>query len=187
MTERSALYALGALSRDETREFEMHIERGCEVCGEDLEAFQIVVEKLGHAPLAEHPPARVRASLFAELAEERNAGRLETSGESITVRFDAGRWREISKGAYVKRLFVDKTRRRVTMLYKLLPGASLPAHRHHETEECFVLEGDYRVNDEVLGPGDYHCALPGSIDRTLYTVGGTMFLLVGPEKYDLLK
>jgi anti-sigma factor ChrR (cupin superfamily) len=188
----AALYALGALPQDEARAFETHLAGGCELCNANLEAFQTVVGKLVFGALEEHPPPRARARLFAELAEEMAVNRPDTGpppgpfGQSLTVRLDAGEWKEISGGAFVKRLFVDKTKNTVTSLYKLLPGAHLPAHRHTGIEECIVLEGDYHVNDEVLGPGDYHCALPGSIDLTLYTVGGTMFLIVAPEKCELL-
>lgn len=184
--ERAALYTLGALSIDETREFETHIERGCEECSESLKSFQIVVERLALGASPEQPPARARSRLLAEIEREASTNRPDLFGESLTVRFDTGEWKEISSGAFVKRLFVDKTRKTVTSLYRLMPGASLPAHRHLGVEECLVLEGDYHLNDEVLGPGDYHCALPGSIDRKLTTVGGTMFLIVGPQKYDLL-
>jgi hypothetical protein len=34
----------------------------------------------------------------------------------LTIRFDTGGWKEISKGAFVKRLFVDKARNTVTSL-----------------------------------------------------------------------
>lgn len=179
----AALYALGALSKDEARAFEMHLAAGCEPCGASVKAFQVVVEKLGFGAPVEQPPSRLRARLFAELEEER----ADATGESLTIRFDTGEWKEISKGAFVKRLFVDKARNTVTSLYRLLPGARLPAHRHLGIEECIVIEGDYHINDEVLGAGDYHCALPGSADRSLYTVGGTMFLIVAPERCELLK
>jgi anti-sigma factor ChrR (cupin superfamily) len=178
---QAALYALGALSQDEARAFETHLAGGCEMCNANLESFQTVAGKLVFGALEEHPPLRARARLFAELAEE------ATAKQSLTVRLDAGEWKEITDGAFVKRLFVDRAKNTVTSLYKLLPGARLPAHRHIGIEECIVIEGDYHINDEVLGPGDYHCALPGSIDRTLYTVGGTLFLIVAPEKCELLK
>jgi anti-sigma factor ChrR (cupin superfamily) len=185
---QASLYAFGVLPEDEARAFELHLAEGCKVCEAEVQTFQLVVEKLGFgAPLVE-PPAELHARLFDELTQQTTrqpapAATKPTLGNSLTIRADEGEWREKFAGVFIKRLFKDEAKGTVTTLYKLLPGASLPMHRHIGAEECLVLEGDYHINGEVLGAGDYHCALPDSVDETLYTIGGTMFLLVSPERY----
>ena len=66
------------------------------------------------------------------------------------------------------------------MLLKMLPGASLPQHHHDGVEQCYVLEGDFRVGGETYGAGDFQCALPGSTHQPIHTVGGALVLIVAP-------
>jgi anti-sigma factor ChrR (cupin superfamily) len=73
----------------------------------------------------------------------------------------------------------------VTSLYKLLPGAHVPMHTHAGVEQCLVIEGDFHVNDEVLGPGDFTCAMTGSIHETVFTRGGTTLLIVAQQGYEM--
>jgi quercetin dioxygenase-like cupin family protein len=125
--------------------------------------------------------------LLARIGQEKNQTLIQTGSNFVTLRADQGKWSKIAEGAFIKKLFVDEVRRTVTSLVKLNPGGRLEGHRHHSTEECYILEGDYHINGEVLGPGDYHCALPGSVDEELFTVGGTIFLLIAPLRHDPLK
>jgi quercetin dioxygenase-like cupin family protein len=74
-----------------------------------------------------------------------------------------------------------------TSLVRMLPGTRLPMHRHKGVEQFFVLEGDCHVHDEVLGPGDYHRAEAGSIHESTYTESGTLFLLIAPPDYEIIK
>lgn len=187
ITLQAALHALGVLPEDEARAFQQHLAEGCNLCQAEVHANQLLVEKLGFsAPLVE-PPGNLRNRLFEELngqSSRQPAPTLDKQalGRSLTIRANEGEWREKWKGVFIKRLFVDEAKGTVTTLYKMLPGAHLPAHRHIGVEECLVLEGDYHINGEVLGAGDYHCALPDSVDETLTTIGGTMFLIVSPER-----
>jgi anti-sigma factor ChrR (cupin superfamily) len=187
VTLQAALHALGVLPEDEASAFRQHLAEGCDQCQAEVQSYQGLVEKLGFsAPLVE-PSGSVRDRLFEELKTRGSrpaAPRLDKQalGGSLTIRANEGEWREKWKGVFIKRLFVDEAKGTVTTLYKMLPGAHLPRHRHIGVEECLVLEGDYHINGEVLGAGDYHCALPDSVDETLTTVGGTMFLIVSPER-----
>jgi anti-sigma factor ChrR (cupin superfamily) len=181
---QASLYAFGVLPEDEARAFRQHLAQGCQACEAEVQTFQLVVEKLGFsAPLVE-PPAALHDRLFEELNQQTAPEPAKPGlGNSLTIRAAEGEWREKFAGVFVKRLFKDEAKGTVTTLYKMLPGASLPMHRHIGAEECLVLEGDYHINGEILGAGDYHCALPDSVDESLYTIGGTMFLLVSPERY----
>jgi len=190
ITEQAALYALGALSDEEAREFESKIAGGSIEREEEFRSFASIVAKIGLAASPAEPSGQLKKKLFDELEADSAASQSNISHhsirDSITTRFGEGKWVEMWQGVQVKRLFVDRERGTVTTLFKMAPGSSIPAHRHHSVEECLVIEGDYSINGERLGPGDYHCALPGSTDQTLTTVGGTTFLLVSAPDHEFL-
>jgi anti-sigma factor ChrR (cupin superfamily) len=87
----------------------------------------------------------------------------------------------LSEGVFVKQLYVDDEKRTVTSLYKMEPGAQAPRHIHSGAEECFVIEGDFHINDLKLGPGDYHRAEPGSLHQKIYTEKGNLLLIIAPQ------
>jgi anti-sigma factor ChrR (cupin superfamily) len=180
MSLQAALFAFGVLPADEAQTFQQHLDEGCAACHREVRSFQAVAEKLAlTAPLVE-PPAELYDRLFTELKRQPASSppltlSRQELGKSLTIRADEGEWIEKWEGVFIKRLFKDEAKGTVTTLYKLSPGASIPKHRHIGPEECLVLEGDYHINGEVLGAGDYHCALPDSVDESLYTIGGTMF------------
>jgi anti-sigma factor ChrR (cupin superfamily) len=192
LIENAALYALGALSQDEARTFEEHLGEGCDLCRSEVEAFGDVVATLSFGVAEQSPSEEVKQKLQIRLGEEqrgRNQGRSSAIAPShfLSVRSDEGEWQEIQKGVLIKQLFVDNRTGIATSLVRMSPGTSLPRHRHNDIEQLYIMEGDCHVQEEVLGPGDYHCAGPGSIHATTYTVGGTLFLLVAPEKYEVLQ
>jgi hypothetical protein len=47
-----------------------------------------------------------------------------------------------------------------------------------------VLQGDFCVNGEVFGPGDYRCMMPGTADHNLYTSGGSLFVIISPGAFE---
>lgn len=192
LIENAALYALGALSQDEARSFEEHLGEGCDVCRAEVEAFGDVVVALSFGAAGESPSEEVKRKLQLRLDEDQRGKdeRLTSAtGASpfLSVRSDEGEWQEIQEGVRIKQLFVDIKTGIATSLVRMSPGTSLPPHRHNDIEQLYIMEGDCHVQGEVLGPGDYHCASPGSIHATTYTVGGTLFLLVAPEKYEVLQ
>ena len=190
VTEAS-LYALDTLSEDEARAFEQHLETGCETCSAEFGDYRAIVERLAFGVLCEEPPSVIRQALVENLAGEeqikRPAAPLEIPQAQLAIRASEGDWIELMKGVFAKHLFADKSRGTVTTLYRMVPGARLPDHRHTGVEECLVLEGDFRVDGEVFGPGDYRCAMKGSIDEELYTEGGALFLIVAAETCEFLE
>ena len=192
LIEIAALYALGALSQDEARSFEEHLRDGCDICATEVQAFGDVVAALSFGVKEESPSPEVKERLRLRLYEKEGTGGNDRANTLVdsrlrSVRADEGVWHELEEGIHVKQLFVDKKTGMITALVKMSPGSHLPKHRHFEVEQLYILEGDCHVQGEVLGPGDFHCATPGSVHESTYTIGGTLFLLVAPERYEVLQ
>ena len=184
----AAAYSLGALEPAEAGEFEEHLTRGCQICRAELEGFSATVSALGLSA-AEHEPQReTRSTLLSMLdGDHKHSDAMLSQSQFLSIRGGEGDWQEMADGVLIKPLFVDNASGLATSLVKMLPGASLPRHRHRGVEQFFVIEGDCCVHGETLGPGDYHRAEPGSVHESTYTVNGTMFLLVAPDYYEVLE
>jgi anti-sigma factor ChrR (cupin superfamily) len=207
----AALYALGALEGEAARAFEAHVSEGCDACASELREFESVVAGLGLAATEAEPPARARESLLERLAaggssessgvdvseqedSEREAAPTETSeprslcGEGfLVVRAGEGRWMPTGDaGVSFKLLYTDRERGTFTTLVRMDAGASIPAHRHLGVEQCLVIEGDLRAGGVEMSAGDFNCSLPGSVHEELTTTGGALFLIVGPERYEVV-
>jgi anti-sigma factor ChrR (cupin superfamily) len=193
MVEVAASYALGALSQQEARAFENHLAEGCQTCREELASFEATLTTLASAEESEAPDSRVRDELLARfrdeaLTNETAAKDLGSDAQTfVSIRGSEGEWRQLREGVLVKQLYVDRASGITTSLVRMEPGAFLPMHQHQGVEQFYIIEGDCSVRGEVLGPGDYHRAAAGSIHERTFTVGGTLFLLVAPKKYEILE
>jgi anti-sigma factor ChrR (cupin superfamily) len=189
-TDIALLYALGALSQNEARSFEDHLAEGCEPCRFELESFELTVGALAYSAPDEAPPDRVRAALLTKLS---NAERPTGTGDNkdreqfVSIRASEGKWREMLEGVFLKRLHVDPATGIATSLVRMSAGTSLPVHQHIGVEQFYVIEGDCNVAGQTLTAGDYHRAEAGSTHETTSTVGGTLLLLIAPERYEVLE
>ena len=191
MTDVAALYALGALSQNEARSFEQHLDEGCAECSAELDSFANTVKALAFSAPDEQPPARVRTKLLARMGKSgytqpEAAMNTSDANELVSVLASEGEWQEVQNGVLLKRLYIDKTTGIATSLVRMQPGTALPIHQHLGVEQFFVIEGDCYVAGQTLGAGDYHRAEAGTIHETTYTVDGTLLLLIAPERYEVL-
>jgi len=182
--ERASLYALGALLEDEARDFEAHLETGCAQCVSEVRPAHLVVSALGLAALPLDPPAAVREKLLARLRTNSSPQKFALDS-FVTIRANEGEWRQIFEGVSVKQLFADKERGTVTSLYKVGAGARIPPHNHAGLEQCLIIEGDFILNDEEYGPGDFTCALTGSTHEVSYSNRGALLLIVAAAGYQM--
>jgi len=192
IAERAALYALGALEEPEARAFEEHLAEGCATCCEELQDFEAVAALIGLSAPEATPSPLVRERLLDSVRQESETsikpiGKGTDAQPNLTVRADEGQWQQIQHGVYRKHLFNDNARGTSTVLIRMEAGSSLPRHRHYGVEECLVLEGDIQAGEERLHAGDYHCAMAESIHERLTTVNGALFLIVGPQNYEVLE
>lgn len=195
--EMTALYALGALTQHEARALEDYLTETQNGLAEDLKAFEAVAAQLALAAPEQVPPPELRQNLLALVAQETQPPVKETFSLPITssqqlsqifsLHAGEGDWQEIGPGMLAKTLFADQSRGLVTSLVRMMPGTSLPPHRHLGDEQLYVLEGDCTVHGARLGPGDFHHAPPGSVHESTFTVTGTTFLLIAPADYEILQ
>ncbi|MBX3615953.1 cupin domain-containing protein [Nitrosomonas sp.] len=120
------------------------------------------------------PTTQQRSNIREQLFKRIHASAAAESMR-ITVRRDQGRWRKIRSGVRAKLL--DQNSR--AFLLDIDPGASLPAHRHHEDEECVVLRGSASLGELNVSAGDYHLARSGSRHGRIFSETGALLYLRG--------
>jgi quercetin dioxygenase-like cupin family protein len=186
--ELAASYALGALGKRETKEFEKLLKEGLEVSKTELEGFRGVVDMLayGVSPIAPSPGLKNRL-----LSRVRRDAHLKDKpsrypGFSI-VRASEGEWKEIAKGVSLKLLFVDREKGYGTALVRMRPGVSFPKHRHAETEECYVLDGDIEMGGQSYKTGDYIRAEAGTIHESIYSKDGCTLLILSSQRNEIIE
>lgn len=123
-------------------------------------------------------PAAVDAAAQARV-KQRVLHRIaaESTPRHVTVAAPQGLWQPFAPGVTMKLLHQDGAT--LSYLLRLQPGASLPAHRHPQDEECLVLEGEMHIGDIVIGAGGYHLGRRGVLHDRLTSPGGALIFLRG--------
>lgn len=125
------------------------------------------------------PPARKDAvwlSILKQLPMQEPAG-------TMTRRADESTWIRCLPGVDVKVLYVDEARQTQTALWRMQPGAVLPAHMHSIDEECLVLEGEIRTNEFIVRKGDFHVGFAGQVHCDIHSDSGALLLIRSERKY----
>ena len=178
--EFASMYAVGALSPDETVNFERHLRDGCAVCVAEVRAFEETAALLPLGSSASPAPDQVREKLFARVrSNETPAVHLVRSGD--------GAWASLGMpGVTAKTLFHESPVGNTTLLIRMQPGAVIPPHRHAAVEHCYVLEGDLHFGDLVMHTGDYHCAVGDTTHETSHTENGCLLLIIASTQNTVL-
>jgi len=205
--ELASLHAAGALPPEEARAFEEHA-LSCASCAAELAALRETAARLAMAAAKDAPepaPGLKERVLDRIGAQGSAAPERKTTPDPDTqvwkrwsretgegsegfhiLRAGEGPWEPTARpGVHVKPLSVDPARRYVTMLVRMDPGSSYPGHLHAGVEECFVLEGELRVGEEVLRRGDYQRAEEGSEHGVQWTEKGCLLLIVSSQDDEL--
>ena len=146
--DRAALHDLGALPPEEAARFRAHLGT-CFTCRIEVESLGKVTSRLGLLPIEAEPPAGLRARLLeraglkiAAVGEQPPASpEVEqiwkqwegdpSAAAEIVVRAADGTWEPTGcPGVEVRRLFADPANEGATLLIRMAPGSSYPAHRH---------------------------------------------------------
>jgi anti-sigma factor ChrR (cupin superfamily) len=131
------------------------------------------------AVLAAIPDGRMQPDRRARLRERVLARAAAKEPEPLMqiLRADQGAWRTFLPRIQLKLLRLDRERGTQTSLWRLEPGAVIPAHDHDGEEECLILEGGVTWDDVVYGPGDYLLARPGLRHTAFHSEQGALLMI----------
>jgi anti-sigma factor ChrR (cupin superfamily) len=95
------------------------------------------------------------------------------------IRRDESTWFPYgAPGIEIKPLFKDDATGRDTVLLRMAAGARLPAHHHHDVEQCLVLKGDVCFGDLAYEEGDFVVMGQHTDHPEIHSVHGNVLLLV---------
>ena len=157
---------LQALPADELAAAQAHIA-SCPDCQRELESLRPVV-----ASFAAWPTDLLRPTKPLALSVPSPAG------QPLPREWRQPDWEQVAPGIECKLLATDTERHRVSMLVRLAPDASYPAHTHADVEELHLLDGELWIDERRLVPGDYNRGSPGTRDRRVWSETGCTCLLV---------
>jgi anti-sigma factor ChrR (cupin superfamily) len=202
MRDQCALYLLGLLDDEAAALYERHLAEECDVCSAELVALGGALELIARADAAVPPDPGVKERILARVHEERR----DSNGKAgvqiwkqwrpdsvakgfFTLRAHEGEWEPIDiEGIRIKRLAADPASKTVTMLVRMDASTEYPGHRHAGVEECYVLEGDLYVGDDiVLHAGDYQRADRQSVHPRQWTEGGCLLFIVSSTEDEILE
>lgn len=120
------------------------------------------------------PPPTLRDRVLHSIAAE---------SKLLTIRADAGGWRDVGPGVAIRVLHKDVAG--CSFLLRLAAGATFPAHDHAGNEECILLEGDLTLDDVTIHAGDYHLAPRGARHGLIRSEHGALAFIrsANPAEY----
>jgi anti-sigma factor ChrR (cupin superfamily) len=180
-SEATCAYALEVLPESEVAAAEAHIA-SCSDCRRELESLRPVVDRLVAWPTdVLRPTASLQARLAQRIARE-------TGQRPVPPppRWSEPAWEPVAPGIDCKLLATDTERHRISMLVRLAPGASYPAHTHAGVEELHLLDGELWIDGRKLVPGDYNYGAPGAGDERVWSETGCTCVLITSTK-DVLR
>jgi anti-sigma factor ChrR (cupin superfamily) len=172
--ELACAYALQVLSASEIAAIQAHIA-ACPECRRELESLRPVVDRFVAWPTdVLRPTPSLQARLAARIAGETGKPPVPPPAP----RWSEPDWEQVAPGIECKLLATDAERHRVSMLVRLAPGASYPAHTHAGVEELHLLDGELWIDARKLFPGDYNYGAPGAGDERVWSETGCTCVLV---------
>ena len=179
LRDRAAMYVLRSLPEPDHDEFRSHLE-GCPTCRHEVERLEATTAGLAPLVRPEPPPEGLFERVLDRIRSEpaaAPAARSLPAGLTVVLSGE-GDWESGPvEGVELRVLHVDHAAGRQTLLARLAPGTSYPAHVHGGAEECYVLTGDLQLGEVSLGPGDYQRAEDGTVHGVQSTRGGCTLLI----------
>lgn len=175
-------YALEILPANEIAAAASHIA-SCTLCERELDSLLPVIDRLVSWPTdVLRPPSSLQMRLALRIAED--------TGERPVLppapQWSEPEWEQVAPGIECKLLATDTENHRVSILVRLAPGASYPAHTHAGVEELHLLDGELWIDERKLFPGDYNYGAPGANDEHVWSETGCTCVLVTSTK-DILR
>jgi anti-sigma factor ChrR (cupin superfamily) len=173
-SEVTCAYAAQALAPSEVAAAKAHIA-SCPDCQRELESLRPVVDRFASWPTdVLRPTISLQERLALRIAEETGKQPvLPPAGQ-----WSDPEWEQVAPGIECKLLATDTERHRVSMLVRLAPGASYPAHTHAGVEELHLLDGELWIDGRKLVPGEYNYGAPGAGDERVWSETGCTCVLI---------
>ena len=176
--ELACAYALQVLPPSEVAAAEAHIA-SCPDCQRELESLRPVVDRFVSWPTdVLRPTISLQARLARRIAEKTGKEPVLPPARPGEQTWSEPEWEQVAPGIECKLLATDTERHRVSMLVRLAPGASYPAHTHAGAEELHLLDGELWIDERKLFPGDYNHGAPGASDERVWSETGCTCLLI---------
>lgn len=191
-----ALYALGALDVAEALDLEAHLPT-CGACRDELALRRDDAADLSLAAEPIEPPVELLARLRERIRGQDEQGEVASNEEAAPAGQPWRKWKTARAeglsfalaseaqweptgvdGVEARRLYADTENHRITMMVRMQPGSSYPAHHHGGDEECYVVEGDLDVGGTIMRAGDYQFAPAGTEHPVQSTEEGCLLLIV---------
>jgi anti-sigma factor ChrR (cupin superfamily) len=167
-------FALQTLPAGDRAAAAAHIA-SCPECQRELASLRPIIERFAAWPTdVLRPTTPLKVLLARRIAEETGKEPAVLTAEPLSE----PDWEQVAPGIECKLLSTDAERHRVSMLVRLAPGASYPAHTHAGIEELHLLDGELWIDERKLLPGDYNYAGPGSGDERVWSETGCTCVLL---------
>ena len=177
-SEAICAYALQVLPESEVAAAEAHIA-SCPDCRRELASLRPVVDRFAAWPIdVLRPTTSLQERLALRISEETG----KPPVRPWVWRWPEPEWKQVAPGIECKLFATDAERHRVSMLVRLAPGASYPAHTHADAEELYLLDGELWIEDRKLLAGDYNYGAPGASDERVSSETGCTCLLISSDK-----
>jgi anti-sigma factor ChrR (cupin superfamily) len=168
------VHVLQALPARDVPKIQAHMA-SCPDCQLELESMRPVIDRFVAWPTdVLRPTTSVQVRLARRIAGE-------TGKEPVlpsVPQWSEPEWEPVAPGIECKLLATDTERHRVSMLVRLAPGASYPAHTHAGVEELHLLGGELWIDARKLFPGDYNYGAPGAGDQHVWSETGCTCVLI---------
>ncbi len=172
--ESACAYALEIMPASEVPAIQGHIA-SCSICQREVQSLRPMLNRFVAWPTdVLRPTTSLQTRLAFRLAEETGKFPVLPSVREWTE----PKWEHVASGIECKLLATDRERHRVSMLVRLAPGASYPAHTHAGLEELHLLNGELWIDERKLFPGDYYEAVPGTGDDRVWSETGCTCVLI---------
>ncbi len=172
--ELACAYALEVLPESEVAAIQTHIA-SCADCRRELESLRPVINRFVSWPTdVLRPTTSLQTRLALRIAEETGKQPVPPPAR----RWSEPEWEQVAPGIECKLLATDNERRRVSMLVRLAPGASYPAHTHAGVEALHLLDGELWIDERKLFPGGYNYGAPGTGDERVWSETGCTCVLI---------
>ena len=182
LNELAASNAVGALKSDESEQFHDSLATADEQTKAGIIQLQDDAALFAVAQSSERNPS---ASLKGKILAQVQASAVSFPKPFFFVERNEGQWQTLPiPGVRAKDLSADSRLGMSVKLYELAAGARFPNHHHSGPEECYVVCGDFHVEDRVLHGGDFHHAESNSDHGESFSENGcTLLVIVGTDDY----